>query len=97
MNENKLNEVIKNAPLKRGTLKRRLEGNNGNDMLVSHEDIALAFPSSNPHPTRFEIPEIDEDALNDWAVKQGWNVQPAPEKSEDEAVTLFQIRFTKIK
>jgi hypothetical protein len=68
----------------------------GNDVVISYQDIALMFPSADPHPDSFEYKIIDHQLLREWASNNGFEVSTVPERAPENAKHSPPVRFIKI-
>jgi hypothetical protein len=92
----KMNDVwIKEAPERLVALEKALKDSAHDDVVAPYSHVALAFPSSDPHPASFDFPLIDSAAIKAWAVREGWEVSIASEKGRSDQDHSFPIRFRK--
>jgi hypothetical protein len=87
---------IHEAPDRLAALEQALAEQKTDDVVVSYADVALAFPSLDPHPRAFDYPQIDNIALKAWAASNGWTVQFAHEKAAEGQDHSFPVRFTRM-
>lgn len=80
----------------RADLLHKLKSDGGADLVVSYNDVALAFPTNETNPYCPELPLIDEGALFKFGDENGWRVRKAPEVMAEEAKMVPHIRFTRI-
>lgn len=83
------------APTWIAALERALKDRHTDDLLIPYAQVALAFPSSDPHPYTFEYPRIDDHAIRAWAEDNGWKIAFAAEKGAKGQEHSFPIRLTK--
>ena len=81
------------APRWRAAVTDALSRHQGNDLVVPYQQVASAFPASEPNPHFFDEPLIDRDALLAWAQANGWDVSTAPELAQDIHSPMPPIRF----
>lgn len=86
----------KNAQLFRDEIEMILKDGESSDYLIPYEMIALAFPSSTPHPETFEHNCIDVSSLKAWAKKHGWYVSVSAENKDYRNTLSPPISFQKI-
>ncbi len=77
----------------RAEIEAKLENAESTDLLISYQNVAVAFPSSRPHSETFDHNCIDDASLKAWAKHRGWEVTPAPEKALDPNTLRPPIRF----
>ncbi|MGI1678679.1 MAG: hypothetical protein K6L75_08115 [Cellvibrionaceae bacterium] len=76
-------------------LSKALKEHGSDDVTISYQDVAKAFPSEDPHPDSFDHKLIDENQFLAWAKENLWEVKKLPEEAENK--NSPPIRFTKIK
>lgn len=86
---------IDNAPEQRDQLAIALDKHGGNDLMVPYAQVALAFPSSNPHEASFDHPMIEDNMLKHWASEHGWRVQLATGNTGEADKYSPPVRFTR--
>lgn len=80
----------------RKDIEMKLATTNLSDLVIPYRDIAVAFPSSKPHPETFDHNLIDDTFLKVWAEELGWSVMTAPEMHINQNTLQPPIRFQKI-
>lgn len=86
----------KTAQVWRSDLEQKLADAKSSDLLIPYPQVAVAFPSSRPHPDTFDHNCIDDESLKAWTEERGWEVSTAPEKASDQNTLRPPIRFQKI-
>lgn len=74
-------------------LLKAIEEHGGDDVIIPYRDIALLFPSSEPHPDSFEYKSIDEKSFLKWAKDNSFSVNKTPEQAPKGAENSPPIRF----
>jgi len=74
----KYDECEKDSPRWQAALEEELTKQVGTDFVLLYRDLTFAFPSQEPHPSPFDYPRIDKNALQVWASDRGWEVQMVP-------------------
>ena len=85
----------KEAQKWRDELGRKLEEYSGSDVVVPYENVALAFPSNDPHPYSFDYPLINQHGLKQWAESKGYSVQLTKDMAFEEDRDTPLVRFTR--
>lgn len=83
------------AQVWRSDIEEKLKDATSSELFISYPNIAIAFPSSRPHPETFDHNCIDDESLRAWAAERGWGVSTAPEKASDPNTLRPPIRFKK--
>ena len=82
-----------NAEVWRIKLEHELETSADNKILIAYEDVAFAFPSSDPNPFSFETPRIDDQKFLEWAKAMGWTAELVLEIKENDVKVPTRVCF----
>lgn len=52
----------------------------GNNMLIPYWQVALYFPSDEPHPDYVDRKRVDDEALQAFGVEHGYEISPLNDK-----------------
>lgn len=74
----------------------KLEGHDGDDVVIPYMQIARLFPSNEPHPSGFDLNLIDHETLVTACSSHGWEATAAHELDGSNAPYDFPVRFRRI-
>jgi len=80
----------------RTDIEEKLKNAKSTDLLISYQNVAVAFPSSRPHLETLDHNCIDGASLKAWAKERGWEVMTVPEMASDPNTRRPPIRLKKI-
>ena len=91
------NKMLRDAQKWQVELERAILAHGGDDIVVPYDQVARAFPSTQPNSHSFHEPLLNHDQLKQWAAAAKWQVRPAPEMAPPGNDDQPPVRFTKIK